>query len=143
MPFRFTFDSLLRLRRTQERQQEFVLQRANQRVREALEEMDAIEGELRQIVSARQSPGASHGAEILFDHSRCLVLHSRRAEAERRLHLAREQQALAAQGFQRAWQRREAVEMLRERDRQSYVVAEGRLEQRRQDDLFLQRRRKS
>ncbi len=142
MAFRFSFESLLRLRRSEQQQQEFLLQKANEQINGTVREMEAIEIEVRQITSDGKSSAAFTGAEIQFDDFRCHVLGIRRMQAEQRLQAAREQQTLAAAGFQRAWQRREALEILRDRERQFYLLTESRLEQRRQDDLFLQRRRK-
>jgi flagellar export protein FliJ len=141
MAFQFTLDSLLRLRRSEQRQQELLLQKANEEVHRMVREIEALEDEAHQIASERTAAGTS-GAEIQFGESRGQVLDARRSQAELRLQSARQQQPLAEQKFQRAWQRREAIATLRERERLCYILTESRLEQRRQDDLFLQRQRK-
>lgn len=142
MAFQFTLDSLLRLRRSEQRQQELFLQKANEQVNGILRELEAIEDEAQQIAADTKSAAKISGAEIQFGEFRHQVLGARRRQAEPRLQSARQQQAFATAEFQRAWRRREALETLRERQRQSFVLAESHAEQRRQDDLFLQRRQK-
>jgi len=140
--FHFTLDSLLRLRRSEQRQKELFLQSAHEQVRRIEREVEVIAEAARQNAAESKSAVGISGAEIQFGESRGAVLDERRWQAEQRLRAAQAQQAAAAQAFQRAWQRREALETLRERERQSFALAESRAEQRRQDDLFLQRRQK-
>ncbi len=141
MAFRFSLESVLRLRRSEQRHHELLLQKANEQVNGFAREVEAIESEGREIAS-RSTVVPFTGADLHFDQTRCQVLVVRRVQAEQRLQAAREQQALAAEEFQRAWQRREALDTLRERERQFYMLAESRIEQRRQDDRFLQSNRR-
>ena len=142
MAFHFTLDSLLRLRRSEQQQHELLLQKANEQVNHIAREIAAIEGEAQQMALENKSEAGISGAEIQFGEARGQVLEARRQQAEQQLQSARECQRLAAQQFQHAWQRREALETLRQRERQAFALAESRAEQRRQDDLFLQRRQK-
>src|SRR5258708_36136406 len=120
MAFRFTLEFLLRLRRSERRQQELLLQKDSEQVNRMVREVEGIESEVRQIVSESRSTDAGTAAEILFDQSRCQVLDVRRVQVEQRLQAAREQHTLSTAGFQRAWQRSEALEALRERERKFY-----------------------
>ena len=142
MAFHFTLDSLLRLRRSEQQQHELLLQKAHEQVNHIAREIAAIEGEAQQMALENKSEAGISGAEIQFGEARGQVLEARRQQAEQQLQSARERQRLAAQQFQHAWQRREALETLRQRERQAFALAESRAEQRRQDDLFLQRRQK-
>src|SRR5579864_8250761 len=142
MAFRFSLEPVLRLRRGEQRQQELILQRMNEQVNRFVLELQSIEDEVRQVSSERNHQADIIGAEIHFDQQRCDILAQRRAHREFLLQQAREQQSEAMKEFQRIWQRREALEILRRREQQVYALEEVRREQRAQDDLFLQRKRK-
>lgn len=139
MVFHFSLDAVLRLRRTQERQAELNLQRANEQVNRILLELEILDEEAGCILSTQRSKPETSGAELYFDEQRHAVLAMRRAEAAQRLHEASRRQALAAAEFQVTWQKREALETLRGSEFETYVLEESRREQRAQDDLFLQR----
>src|SRR5579864_968924 len=142
MAFRFSLEPVLRLRRGEQRQQELILQKMNEQVNRITFALQSIEDEIRQVSSERNHQADLIGAEIHFDQQRCDILAQRRAYREFLLQKAREQQAQAMKEFQRIWQRREALEILRRREQQAYVFEEARREQRVQDDLFLQRKQK-
>src|SRR5258708_37697886 len=125
MPLRFSLDSVLRLRRSEQRQQELLLQKANDQVHRVLRELEVIAREVLQIVADGKSAGGITGAEIQFDQLRRQVLETRQAQAGQGLQQAREEQTMAASDFKRAWQRREALETLRELERQIYLLAES------------------
>jgi len=142
MAFQFSLEPVLRLRRSEQRQQELILQKMNEQVNRITFALQSIEDEIRQVSSERNHQADLIGAEIHFDQQRCDILAQRRAYREFLLQKAREQQAQAMKEFQRIWQRREALEILRRREQQAYVFEEARREQRVQDDLFLQRKQK-
>jgi len=137
MTFRFSLESLLRLRRGEQRQQEQVLQRINEQVSRIVRELHAIH--LESLQTRRREPGLT-GAELHFNEQRLAILESRRARAEMELCQARERQSFALAEFERIWQRREALETLQQRERQICLQQEQRREQRGQDDAFLQRK---
>ena len=142
MAFRFSLEPVLRLRRSEQRQQELVLQRINEQVNRIILEINAIDDEMSQVSTARKSESAFTGAEIRFDQQRCDILAERRARTVLRLNEARERQSAAATEFQRMWQRRETLETMRRREQQAYELEERRRDQRVLDELFLQRRRR-
>jgi len=142
MVFRFSLETVLRLRRSEQQQQEMTLQRLSEQANRIAVELQAIDDEIRRLGRQTNSERGITGSEIHFDQDRCEILRQRRNETEGRLQAVREQQAVAVKQFHRTWQRREALESLRQRQHQAYEVEEGRKEQRSYDDLFLQRKRK-
>ena len=134
MAFRFSLESVLRLRRSEQQLREIILQKANDQVAAILWHIETLEAAgLALSVRSRQITGA----ELEFAGEQLRVLAMRRAEALTSLENAREHQRLAENEFRQAWQRREALEVLRQREHELYRVQERRLEQRVQDDLFL------
>jgi len=142
MVFQFSLKTVLRLRRSEQQQQEMTLQRLSEQVNRIAVELEAIDGEIRRLGRQANSECGITGAEIHFDQERCEILRQRRNETEGRLQAVRQQQIVAVKQFHRTWQRREALESLQQRQHQAYDVEEGRKEQRSHDDLFLQRKRK-
>jgi flagellar export protein FliJ len=139
MPFQFSLEAALRLRRSQQSQQELALQRANEQVSRIGRELEAIERESDRIAQSTKKAKQITGAELHFGSEHLRVLARRVLEAQRRLEQARAQQAAAAEGFRNSWQRREALEALRRHEQETFRFDAGRREQWDIDDAFLQR----
>jgi flagellar biosynthesis chaperone FliJ len=139
MAFHFSLDSLLRLRRSELRQQELMFQKANDEVNCAQREILNLGLNIFEIMNA--SPHGRVGAELRFDRERQISLEQKRAALQEKLEAARERQASAAAALRESWQKREALEILRQREHDAYALGAVRREQRRQDDWFLQQRR--
>jgi flagellar export protein FliJ len=142
MAFQFSLDSVLRLRRSEQRQQELILHCANEQVSRVAGELENLRSEARRIRSDSNAQARITAAEIQFDQLRCEILAVRCAETTGRLLTVQERRTAALKEFQRVWQNREVLDTLREHERQAYALEESRREQRAQDDLFLQRRTK-
>lgn len=139
MGFRFSLEAILRLRRSEQRQQELILQRVNDQVNGILRELENIEQQIISINSSHSRTMTS--AEYEFDGERIQLLSKHRLEAGSRLQHARQQQAFAATEFQRAWQRREVLETLQKREQETYLTDQARRMQAAQDELYLQQKR--
>jgi flagellar export protein FliJ len=142
MVFQFSLETVLRLRRSEQQQQEMTLQRLSEQANRIEVELQAIDDQIRRLSRQANSERGTTGAEIHFDQERCEIFRQRRNETEGRLLVVRQQQAVAVKQFHRTWQRREALESLQQRQHQAYDLEEVRKEQRSHDDLFLQRKRK-
>lgn len=140
MPFRFSLDSVLRLRRSQQKQQEIFLERANKRVSLLLEELRMIAEEFAQAAAPGKFTTDARASELHFNQSRRQTLESRRRQIEQLLLKAREEQSAMAAELRKMWQAREVVETLRHREHQAYMLEQERSEQRTQDDWFLSRK---
>ena len=138
MAFHFPLESVLRLRRSQQRQHELVLQKKNNAVNRLQISLAEIEAEATRI-SAPPFQGRS-AAEVQFDEERLRTLALRGAEIIQRLRQAVVERDQAASEFHRAWQRRETLETLHQRGREAYIAGESRREQRNLDDWFLERK---
>jgi flagellar export protein FliJ len=145
MAFRFSLEAVLRLRRSQQRQQEILLANANEKVNFLLRELENIVEEFSRI--SRISPSGTgseiRGAELHFNQSRRRVLQLCRQQIEQQLTKEREHQSAMAAELRKQWEAREVVETLREREFQTYSLEQSRYRQRVQDDLFLSRKNSS
>ena len=139
MAFHFSLESLLHLRRSEQRQQEFILRKENARVNSLCREIANLDQDIFQITNA--PPHGRIGAELHFDRERQLFLKQQCAKLQEHLESARERQGLTAAALRQAWQKREALEILRRRENASYALDESRQAQHRQDDWFLQQKR--
>ncbi|HEX3738627.1 MAG TPA: flagellar FliJ family protein [Terriglobales bacterium] len=142
MAFQFSLEAVLRLRRSQQRQQEILLANANEKVNSLLRELENIAEEFARI-SPSGMGSEIRGAELHFNESRRRVLQSRRQQIEQQLTKEREHQSAMAAELRKQWQAREVVETLREREFQTYSLEQSRYGQRVQDDLFLSRKNSS
>lgn len=138
MAFHFSLESLLRLRRGEQRQCELALQKENSEVNDLRRQIAELHEKALRIVTAPAS--GRFGAEFQFDSECQFVLEMQFAAIEKRLALALEQQAFAAAELRKAWQKHEALEILRHRQRDDYLLDYARKEQQQQDDLFLRRK---
>ena len=138
MAFRFSLESVLRLRRSQQRQQEFVLQRRNREVIRLRIEMVNTNAEMARI--SGQSLDRRTAAELQFDRERLATLAVRSAAISEALQHAIAAQEQVASDFRQAWQRRETLETLQSRACEAYAIDESRRTQRTLDDWFLARK---
>jgi flagellar export protein FliJ len=139
MAFRFSLQSVLRLRRSQQRQQELLVQRASEQVNSAIAELCAIDAELAQL-----STGCgieTRGAEVQFTQAQRQVLEERRRQTQFALTKACERHSELVAELRKIWQQREILEALRKREHETYLREQARHEQAIQDDLFLVRTR--
>jgi flagellar biosynthesis chaperone FliJ len=141
MAFRFSLESVLRLRRSEKRQQELMLQKMNEQANRLQVHLEECEQAIRQLKCG--TPDEITGAEFHFEEQRRTVLELQRMEIAKRVLRAREQQAFAAQQFKEAWRRCEAIECLETHERKQYLSDADRRAQFSQDDLFLQRQRRN
>ena len=135
MAFSFPLESVLRLRRSQQRQHEFILQRRNREVMRLRLQWATTQAEMARI--AGTSSDGRTAAEIQFDRERLATLAVRSAEIAESLQQAIAVRELAAAEFRHAWQRRETLETLQRRAREAYAIDESRRAQRTLDDWFL------
>lgn len=138
MAFHFSLESVLRLRRSQQRQQELVLQRRSREVIRLRLEWANNRAEMARISAL--SPDGRTAAELQFDRERLAALTVRSAETAEALQQAIAARELAASEFRHAWQRRETLETLQRRAREAWALDESRRAQRTLDDWFLARK---
>jgi flagellar export protein FliJ len=140
MAFLFSLESVLRLRRGQQRQQELSVQRASEQLNCVGAELRAINSNLLELASSRSGPQV-HAAELQFAREQRRVLEERRKQAQFELTKAFDRHSELVRGLRKIWQQREALEALRKREYDAYLREQGRREQATQDDLFLLRTR--
>lgn len=138
MPPLFPLESVLRLRRSQQRQQELVLQRKSREVMRLRLELANARAETVRISTL--SPDGRTAAEIQFDQERLGALSLRSAQIAEALRQAIAARDQSASEFRQAWQRRETLETLQNRAREAYAIDESRRAQRALDDWFLSRK---
>lgn len=137
MAFRFPLASVLRLRRSQQRQQELVLQKRNNDVNRLRSALGDTEAEMASISAL--PPNGQSAAEIQFDKERLHTLALRHAEIQDLLLRACTERDLAAAEFHRAWQRRETLDTLQNQREAAFAADQSRRAQRELDDWFLGR----
>ncbi len=141
MAFRFPLEALRKLRQSEERQQELLLQDANQRVTVLELQIAEVEAQIRRAedVQLRKLENRVAASELQFD------LLCRRAARERQFALVKDLLAASAwrdtrrESFRQARHRREVLDSLRNYQLQAYRREELRQEQRRADETFLLR----
>jgi flagellar export protein FliJ len=142
MAFRFSLETVLRLRQNLERQEELLLYKANQDVlvlKHQIDELDAGMAGNAHRQSVQLQAGVS-AAELHFDLLCHATLLHWRDDLEKRFSKAQSARDSRAESFRRARRQREAIETLRNHQLQLYRQQEARQDQRRADDLFLLRR---
>ena len=138
MPFHFSLESLLRLRSSEQRHYEFVLQKQNSEVNRLRRQISLLKQEVLRITSAPAN--GRFGAELQFENNRQLSLQANLIAVEKQLTVALEQQSLAAAELRKSWQRQETLAVLSRRDRDIYLYDNARKDQQQQDDWFLRRK---
>jgi len=142
MPFQYSLQAVLDLRRSVEQQQELRLRVANQlvaRVHDLIARFDVRIAESH-ACQARELEVGTTSAELRFESLSVSALVQKRQDAERelgRLEKIRDEQQKI---FQYARRQRETLDALRERQLHDYERSLARREQRSLDDLFLMRR---
>jgi flagellar export protein FliJ len=142
MAFRFSLETLLRVRLSLERQHELLLQEANLRVALLQRQIAGVDSG-RETNLERQRPHLESGlsaAELQFDMLCDSVLLKRRGDLERQLVAAEVLRHSRNEEFQQARRQRETMDTVRRRQLEIYRQQEARQDQRRIDDLFLLRR---
>jgi flagellar export protein FliJ len=142
MAFRFPLETLLRMRKGLERQQELRLQEASFRVGLLQRQIEDVRGEIENI-STRQRPALEFGiraGELHFDILCGSVLQQHQHTLETNLIEAEAFRRSCREEFQQARQQREVMDTLRLHQLHNYHQQEARQDQRRLDDLFLLRR---
>lgn len=139
MAFKFPLDSILRLRRSQQRQQELALQRKSREVIRLRLQLADTQAEVS-CISAMPLDKRTV-AELQFDRERVAMLAIRRAQVDEVLQRAIADREAASAEFHQAWQRREMIETLRNHARDTYDMDEARRTERALDDWFLARKR--
>jgi hypothetical protein len=110
-------ESVMRLRRSEQRQHEFLLQKENAIVDRLLRKVVEFDREILRISNA--PPHARTGAEIEFDHERVRILAAEQKELQGELQSARERQEIAAAALHGAWQKRETLEILQRHEHEA------------------------
>jgi flagellar export protein FliJ len=143
MRFHSHLETLLRLRRSAEHQQELLLLEVNQRIaalESVITEIQAAKKEIRnRPVHAIQDSIA--GSELHFDESCIDALAKREVQLKAQLTAEQRNRELRQQTFYQARREREAVETLITHQREAYTKEETRRQQRRVDDVFLMQSR--
>jgi len=141
MAFRFPLEALRKLRQSEERQHELLLQDANQRVTALESQIAEMENQIRRAEDEqlRKLETRVTASELQFD------LLCRRAARERQFALVKNLLAAVAlrdtrrESFRQARHRREILDSLRSHQLQVFRREEIRQEQRRADEAFLLR----
>lgn len=141
MAFRFTLDVLLRVRQSVERQQELLLQEANQRLAGLRRRMEEVDAQLAQLTARkmRQLESGFSAAELQFDLLCRSVVLQQRAALEQEMAQAEAMRDARREIFREARRQREVIDTLRTHQLQAHRQQEMRQEQRRLDDMFLLR----
>lgn len=142
MPFRFRLETVLRLRRSVERQRELQLQHANSALVQLGNKIQQIETSLRESARRRdqQLAASASGAELHFDLACRDVILKQRQELLTELERATERRQQCLEDYKRALRDCEILETVRRQQLEAHKHEEERQEQRRLEDLLLLRR---
>jgi len=140
MHFQFSLESVLRLRRSQQRQQELLVQRACEQVNRAAERLRTMDAAISQL-SSGYCAYETRGAELEFVQQQRNVLEDGRRRTQSELAAARERHCELLAALRQIWQEREVLQGLRKQEYEIFLREQGRREQSLQDDLFLLRLR--
>ena len=142
MAFRFTLDVLLRVRQSVERQQELLLQEANQHLTILRQRIEDLDAQMAQLTASkmRQLESGLSAAELQFDLLCRSVMLQQRAALEQEMSQAEAARDARRETFREARRQREVMDTLRNHQLQAHRQQEMRQEQRRLDDMFLLRR---
>jgi len=142
MPFRFSLQPVLRFRSSLERQQELLLQEANQKtsaVRRQIETLDAHLAE-NAAASARDMKSGTSAAELHFEILCRSVLLEHRRQLEMELAQCQEVGRRRSLEYRQARMQRETIDRLREQKLAAYQREETYRQQQWLDELVLLRR---
>jgi flagellar export protein FliJ len=139
MALRSGLETIQKLRRSEERQQELLLQEINQRIRSLQQKIQEIKAQLSQgrDQELRKLEGRMPAAELHFDElcRSILTAHGRVLEAKLTIELA--QRDVRMRDLLRARQARETVETLVHHQQESHRREQLRREQQLVDEMFL------
>jgi len=142
MAFEFSLESVLRLRLSQERQEQSRLEIVAQQLRLARERCEAIKKEKLELnektLAALQAGMTS--AELYFHHTSKAGLEWAEVEAAHAFEETRKQWDAQRLKFLAARRDRELLSSIRERRHEAWVIEQNRREQQQIDDLFAMRR---
>jgi len=141
MVCRFSLEALRKLRHSQERQQELLLQKANQLVSGLQQQIAQIEALIRRAREdeLRKLENRVTGAELQFDLSCRTLLSGRKQTLQKELLSALTLRDAQREAFRQARHRREVLDSLRTHQLELFRREEMRREQRRADEEFLLR----
>jgi flagellar export protein FliJ len=141
MAFRYPFQSILRLRQSLERQEEqrlFAIAAIVARLRTQIDQWEDTRSEMRRVASQELIAGSS-GATLQFAILRDASAAKAQELLQRELVEAEKQRLQQLGVYQKARQKREIFEQLRDRQEEIYNLAAARREQEQADDSFLTR----
>ena len=139
MAFRFTLDSVLRLRRSVEHQQELLLHSANNNLAEVCRKIDSLGRVVAHLRDRREREMSTTVAayQLQFEEICDSVLAEYRRQLESDRLKAEETCAQQAEAFRKAHRDREILDTLRQNDFRDYWRDQDRRRQRELDDLLL------
>ncbi len=143
MAFRSRLETLLKLRRSEERQQELLLLEANRIVSSLEEAIQCIEKRERSIRDQQLEELKDHlyGSQIHLDEASLVALRGHWRDLNTKLSAAVASRETRTRNFRLARRKREMVETLVSHQREEYLRQEVRNEQRNIDEVFLLRAR--
>ena len=139
MAFRFSLATLLRLRVSQEHQQELLLHSANQqlqRIAQDLASLQSLESDLSATAKSLLAGGMA-AVELHFVDQCLNQLERQKNLARKKIAEARRELTVRLAAFEEARRQRRMIEEIRDRQKNSYHQTEARREQRILDDLYL------
>ena len=139
MGFRYPFQSILSLRQSLERQEEqrlFAIAALVARLRAQIEQWEDSRKEIRRVASQELIAGSS-GAMLQFATLRDANAAKEQELLQGELVEAEQQRLQQLAVYQKARQKREIFERLRDRQEETYDLAAARREQEEADDSFL------
>jgi len=141
MPFHFSLEAVLHLRRSIEHQQELRLQAANQQVARVRHALEAAANRINetQARAAEELRTGTTAAAIQFALQCEATLQRHRQELRRELARAEGLRNQQQRIFEQARRERETFESLRQQQLREYQRDAARRQQRQVDDLFLLR----
>lgn len=139
MAFHFSLQSLLRYRRSKEREREVAWQRASAEVLRIEAQVHDVDLEMARLCQCRAEllPSGMHASELQWYEFQRSAFRARRQWLEKNLQEAARQREACRQHFLLAKQQRETVEKLRDLQREAYRIESERTEQQQLDDLYL------
>jgi flagellar FliJ protein len=141
MPFQFSLEAILRLRRGQERMERLKLEAIASELAQARRQLDFI---TEQFLESRRSfqlrmGGEAFGSELQFEDEKSDRVKAASRALEIRISELEQDRFKQVESYSKSRRNRELVESLRERRFAVYRRAMNRREQQQIDDLFLMR----
>jgi flagellar export protein FliJ len=141
MPFQFSLEAILRLRRGQERMERLKLEAIASELAQARRQLDFI---TEQFLESRRSfqlrlSGEAFGSELRFEDEKSDRVKAASRALEIRISELEQDRLKQVERYSESRRNRELVENLRERRCAVYRQAMNRREQQQIDDLFLMR----